>query len=527
MKRKITQAEMDSREAFLSAAEQVVGPENVVRPDHEEAYRDPFPVENGRDWLPGVMPASTEEVSALLRLANEHDVPLWSLSRGKNNGYGGGEAREPHSVVLDLKRMNRIIEVNDELCYAIVEPGVTFFALYEYIRENDLKVWPSVPSLGWGSVVGNTLDRGWGYLPTGDHMNQQCGMEVVLPDGEVLRTGMSAIEGSPTGPLFKGGFGPSLDGLFFQSNLGVVTQMGIWLFPQPKAFFAGSVEVDDESRLGEMVDILADLRRKDILQNAPVVGNPVRAAANTSPKSRWFDGKGTIPPEVVDSIKQELGVKEWNARFGLYGDPEMIQRRFDIVEERFAEREGFTVSGTLYESEDGLVPEEIAEHHRGVQVGYPGWYALQCIDFRGEKGGHLDCVLILPATGEAAQGSYEDCKEIFDKYGLDLFTSFQVHPRHVAHSSLLLFDQESDEDRRNVDLAFRELSARGGAKGYSEYRTHVDYMDVVSDKFDFNNHALRSTQERLKDLFDPKGILSPGKQGVWPLRYRSSSSTAN
>lgn len=85
------------------------------------------------------------------------------------------------SVVLDLHRMKKIIEINEEYAYAIVEPGVSFFDLYEAIKERGLGLWPSLPSLGWGSIVGNTLDRGFGYTPEGEHAQMQCGMEVVLP----------------------------------------------------------------------------------------------------------------------------------------------------------------------------------------------------------------------------------------------------------------------------------------------------------------------------------------------------------
>ena len=108
------------------------------------------------------------------------------------------------SVVLDLHRMNKIIEVNEEYAYAIVEPGVSFFDLYNYIQEKKLNLWSSVPAIGWGSVLGNTLERGFGYTPNGEHSQQQCGMEVVLPNGEIVRTGMGAMEGSKTFALFKG-----------------------------------------------------------------------------------------------------------------------------------------------------------------------------------------------------------------------------------------------------------------------------------------------------------------------------------
>lgn len=69
--------------------------------------------------------------------------------------YGGPAPRVNGSVALDLHRMNKIIEVNDEFAYAVVEPGVTFTELYKYCVEHKLKVWPSTASLGWGSVMGN------------------------------------------------------------------------------------------------------------------------------------------------------------------------------------------------------------------------------------------------------------------------------------------------------------------------------------------------------------------------------------
>lgn len=100
--------------------------------------------------------------------------------------------------------MNTIAEINEEYGYAIVEPGVSFFDLYDEIQRRGLNLWPSVPAIGWGSVLGNTTDRGFGYTPLGNHAEAQCGMEVVLPSGEMLRTGMGAMEGSQLFALYKG-----------------------------------------------------------------------------------------------------------------------------------------------------------------------------------------------------------------------------------------------------------------------------------------------------------------------------------
>ncbi|HEY5332600.1 MAG TPA: FAD-dependent oxidoreductase, partial [Solirubrobacterales bacterium] len=174
-------------------------------------FLDPYPLGDPAEFAPGavVAPSSVEEVRALVRLANELDVSLWATSRGKNNAYGGASPRVAGSVVVELTRMNRVLEVNEESAYAVLEPGVRFYDLYAHLRENGHRLWASVPELGWGSVIGNGLDRGLGYTPYGEHGTKHCGYEIVLPDGELLRTGMGAMTRSQSFHLYRPGFGPS------------------------------------------------------------------------------------------------------------------------------------------------------------------------------------------------------------------------------------------------------------------------------------------------------------------------------
>lgn len=200
-------------DAFFDEAVRVLGPDNVSRdhkhgalegPGGQVSYGDAYSI--GDNHQPGgaVRPATVEAVQQLVKLANAHKVSLWTVSRGKNLGYGGHSPVVKGTIVLDLHRMNKIIEINEEYGYAMVEPGVSFFDLYEEIQRRGLNLWPSVPAIGWGSVIGNTLDRGFGYTPNGEHSQSQCGMEVVLPNGDLLRTGSGAMKDNTTFPLYKG-----------------------------------------------------------------------------------------------------------------------------------------------------------------------------------------------------------------------------------------------------------------------------------------------------------------------------------
>ena len=186
----------------------------VTSEDRLTAYDDPYSPGLSNDFLPSgaTSPASVDEIKAVLSNCHtRRQCSLWSISLGRNYAYGGAAPCLSGAMILDLSRM-QAIEANEELAYAVVEPGVTYVTLYKFIQDKRLKLWIDCTDPGWGSVLGNALERGVGYTPFGDHAAQLCGLEVVLANGEVIRTGMGAMEGNRTWPLYQGAFGPSLDG---------------------------------------------------------------------------------------------------------------------------------------------------------------------------------------------------------------------------------------------------------------------------------------------------------------------------
>ena len=124
-------------EKALEAIRAAIGADHVLTDEDIYEFRDQF---FHRDWThhdPSavVQPATVDEIQAVLRIAHEHGVPIWTNSQGRNLGLGGGSPRVRGTVVMNLRRMNRILEINEELGYAVVEPGVSWSQLYEALRD--------------------------------------------------------------------------------------------------------------------------------------------------------------------------------------------------------------------------------------------------------------------------------------------------------------------------------------------------------------------------------------------------------
>lgn len=173
-------------------------------------FTDFFPINEQENYMASahIQPASTEEVQKIVEAANKYGQPLHPVSQGRNLGYGGSSPRLRGTAILYLKRMNKILEVNETSGYALLEPGVSYFELYEHLQRVGSKLWIDCPDIGWGSILGNACDRGAGYTPYGDHFMFHCGMEVVFPTGKIVRTGMGALPENDTLQCFNYSFGP-------------------------------------------------------------------------------------------------------------------------------------------------------------------------------------------------------------------------------------------------------------------------------------------------------------------------------
>jgi len=502
----------------LNAFRALLGDEFVFVGDQMVSYRDPYPLDNDLDAFAAhaaVAPASAEQVQGVVRIAAEYGIPLWPVSRGKNFAYGGAAPVLSGSVVVDLNRMNRIIEVNEQFGYALVEPGVSYFDLYNYIQERGLKLWLDVPDPGWGSVMGNALDHGVGYTPYGDHFAMQCGLEVVLGDGELVRTGMGAMPGNNTWQLFKYGFGPYVDGIFSQSNFGIVTKMGIWLMPDPGGYQAYMISFENDDDIEAVVEAVRPLRIGNVIQNGATIRNLVIDAAVFTTKSQYTRETGPISDAVARRIMDDLKIGRWNFCGALYGPKPLRDTLWTAIRDSFAHIPG----ARFYLPEDRPEGPDLLRHRAETMRGVPKLTEFNFLNWNG-GGGHVGFSPVSPITGQDAIKQFRLVSELVRSYGFDYMGLMAAGWRELHHVTCIVYDKASPAEREKLNELFHVLVERAAADGYGEYRTHIKYMDLIADTYSWNDHALLKMNQRIKDALDPKGILAAGKSGIWPQHLR-------
>jgi 4-cresol dehydrogenase (hydroxylating) len=126
---------------------------------------------------------------------------------------------------------------------------------------------------------------------------------------------------------------------------------------------------------------------------------------------------------------------------------------------------------------------------------------------------------VLTQSGKLAMEQFNRTYARYKEFGMDYQASFAFGERHMLNVNAVLLNLDDPQFMKRVDPFLRTLIADARQHGYGEYRAHIDYMDTVADCYDYNNHALRRLNERVKNALDPAGILAPGKSGVWPAGH--------
>lgn len=543
--------------AALAEFAKVVGHEWVFTSEEDLfPYRDAYSplreTPEDRSASAAVAPSSVEEVQAVVRVANKYHIPLFTVSTGKNLGYGGAAPNHSGSVVLDLKRMNRIIEVSESNAYAIVEPGVSYFDLYNYIQERGLKLWLDVADPGWGSVLGNAVDHGVGHTMSRfrNHFDSHCGLEVVLANGELVRTGMGALPGSETWAQFKMGMGPILDGIFTQSNFGVVTKMGMWLMPAPEAFMMGTISAPRYDDLHAIVELLKYAENSGLAPGAPELGSPLLGISNYTKHlvDAFYEGPPQLEKAHADLIAktsvgysaelqkygEEHSIPYWNLYLKFYGPPKVIQAQWEAVQEAASK----SIRGVGFQA--GSIQTDTRKAAADWAV-YPQDVGVPNMDFFGmgtraggnpnPMRGHMWFAPVIPQTAEGiieANRVFEEAQRtVPELQNIPMWNlrPFSLPAPFYERTFLFIvgFPVTDDMAMNKASVkAYRKLLDIAAEHGWGEYRCHPEFQDQAMGLYSYNNNSLMRLNETLKDAIDPNGILAPGRYGIWPRNLREN-----
>jgi len=178
-----------------------------------------------------VLPITVEEIQNIVRLANEVKIPIVPMGGGLT--LSGLTIPIKGGIVIDMKRMDKILEINEISRYALIEAGVTTGRLTAYLENHYPDLQVSIPDAPpSATVTANALIHGSGFLSQmyGNHGDMINGLEVVLPNGEVCKLGSCCVSDY----WFSRGPIPDLIGLFISSfgTMGIATKMAIKLYPK-------------------------------------------------------------------------------------------------------------------------------------------------------------------------------------------------------------------------------------------------------------------------------------------------------
>jgi len=413
-----------------------------------------------------VLPESTEDVAATVQIAAEHQVPV--VPRGMASGLAAASVPFGGGIVLSLTRMNRILEVDEENRTALVEAGVVTVDLERAVEEVGL-FYPPDPSSNEQSTIGGNIACNAGgprclkYGVTGDYV---MGLTAVLHNGQVLRTGGKAI---------KNVVGYDLTSLFVGSEgtLGVITEALVRLVTKPKAVRTARAEFP-------------------ALEDASGTVNAILAA-------------GVVPATLEMMDETAIACIEEAMELGLPLDVEAILIiETDGADEATVVREIETVARVCRENGARAVSVAQTEADRDRL-----WRARRSVSpsLARKAPNKLGEDITVPRS--AIPEAVRRIKEISASYGLPI-----VVFGHAGDGNLhpnILFDKRDDEEWRKVEQIVAEI-----------FQVALDLEGTLSGehgvgtlKRPFMHQALSSVsidvQRRIKEAFDPLGILNPGK----------------
>ena len=449
----------------LSKLEEIVG-KDFASNNHEDLFiysQDPG-VSHPRQVDYVVMPETVQEVQQIVRVANEKKIPIVPMGGGMT--LSGLVIPVKGGIVLDMKRMNQILEVNKLSRYALLEAGVTTGQLLSFLNENHPDLQPPIPDAPPSvTVAGNLLIHGSGYLSQryGDHGKMINGLEVVLPSGEVCKLGSCAVSNYwfGRGPI------PDFIGLFTSAfgTMGVITKLSVELFPKPKF---------REIVFGLMEDP-NDI--PNILYKVTETGMAEDVLLGMQDKPDWMKGYVFLMTYITGDTKED------------------IDRQTNILKKIYRKNNARFMKA----------PERMKNIYLEKPI-----FASGAADYR--KGGGFEYVgAFMPL--EKIPEAYEKGAEVSRKYGIPpTLGSRLIGGTHtIVMFFSYSFNRADANDMKNARDALHETNKLALDLGGIPWKAELNGQKLTIDKMD---HSYKKLLKTIRNILDPNGIMNPGNWEV-------------
>ncbi|MBO3460588.1 FAD-binding oxidoreductase [Aetokthonos hydrillicola Thurmond2011] len=497
------QKKMDHTKQAIQAWKDKIGT-NKVEDSKQETEKYTQNITEYKSELPIAVlkPESKSDVEAIIAIANKFEVPIYVVSTGKNWGIGSKIPVQNGSALLILSEMKKIIEVNEKLRYAIIEPGVTQKQLSDYLLRNTNLMLPVTGSAENTSVVGNVLDRGSVFF--NHRYDLLTGLEVFLGNGKVLKTGFwHYFDSNKTKkPIFfhPPGVGPDLNGIFTQSNLGIVTAMVIRLEPRiPSTIVYAEFKEDN---FVAFIDTFIKLKENKLIHNWLMITNK------------------NDPRTTVDNKFNYTG--DWSAIFNFFGTEEIR-----ILCKKEVEKQIYKLCYHLLFLNSLIEDNSSHRYYQVLQMlynGIPSNYSIKTmgemnnfnlkssdyeIDFCKKIYGFIAVVPAIPFEAMVIKEVIDLVNKVSQEFQVTPFHNF-VSIGEMAIEGLfrVYFDREKEEEITKAHQWAEQLSKELEEIGIYPYRMSIKEMNHFSNR---QEDPYWETIAAIKKQVDPNNIISPGK----------------
>ena len=478
-----------------------------------------------------IKPENQRQVIAIVEACLKHRLPYHPVSTGKNWGYGGATPVADGVLMLDLSRLNRIVELNADLSYVVVEPGVTQQDLFDYMHARDLAFM--VPTTGAGplaSLLGNALERGYGITPLEDHFGALLGLKAVLPDGRIYRSALGELGADYADQVFKWKIGPYLDGLFTQSNFGVVLEGIVGLAPKPENVTQFVVFLADEEFESAVLAV-----REIKLKLGGIVGgvnlmNKRRLLSMI--ESQWNREQALDEIRIIEFARRRK-LPDWAMVGALYGPDPLIRGGLKIIKQscRGISQKVVSLSRRKYEFANRVLKYlplanlklMLSNAGRALEIleGTPSRVALPLAYLKNRNGlpaGEFnpdrdDCGLIwfaplIPLDPPVVRDYVQEVSKICLFHDIDPLITLTAFSQRCFDSTVpILFSKDTPGDADNAKQCYEALLNECLLMGLLPYRLDIDHMHLLGDP------AIPAfwLSQSIKKLVDPYNLLAPGR----------------